>query len=289
MTEKLPEDVKLALQQGDMLDAIKRLRAKRAMGLKEAKDFLEAWQRTGGAVAFPESQPLAAASTLPDDLPEDVVAALCEGNKLEAIRRLRHRRPMGLKDAKDLVESWSDVKAARSRRGPAYVPGVTRVESGRPRWIGPVALLLTFVWALVNSVGAASAVIVLLNADGYRPDTFIVESLIYRPDDEGGLIWGLAGSLSDGPARYLNPAMADGKKEGAAGLSRRFPPGTQIQVSVNRSVTDTLFQGRSLQVLPGDVDLRGVEASHLKWWLLNCLLPFVLAMIYARWDERRHA
>jgi ribosomal protein L7/L12 len=63
----------------------------------------------------------------PVELPEDVVAALVQGNKIEAIKRLRVARGIGLKDAKDIVDAYvpSDpvVRArlaeaqAKSRRG----------------------------------------------------------------------------------------------------------------------------------------------------------------------------
>ncbi len=40
------------------------------------------------------------------DLPADVVEALSQGRKIEAIKRLRAVRSMGLKDAKDTVEAY---------------------------------------------------------------------------------------------------------------------------------------------------------------------------------------
>lgn len=43
----------------------------------------------------------------PAGLPEDVVAALVQGNKIEAIKRLRTARGMGLKEAKEAVEAYA--------------------------------------------------------------------------------------------------------------------------------------------------------------------------------------
>jgi ribosomal protein L7/L12 len=43
----------------------------------------------------------------PHDLPADVVEALSQGKKIEAIKRLRAVRSMGLKDAKDMVDAYA--------------------------------------------------------------------------------------------------------------------------------------------------------------------------------------
>jgi ribosomal protein L7/L12 len=40
------------------------------------------------------------------DLPADVLAAIHEGRKIEAIKRLREHRHIGLKEAKDIVDAY---------------------------------------------------------------------------------------------------------------------------------------------------------------------------------------
>ncbi len=42
----------------------------------------------------------------PDPLPEDVLTALQRGDKIEAIKLLRVRRKLDLKDAKDAVDAY---------------------------------------------------------------------------------------------------------------------------------------------------------------------------------------
>ncbi len=42
----------------------------------------------------------------PSELPAEVVQALQDGRKVTAIKRLRKRRGLGLKDAKDAVDSY---------------------------------------------------------------------------------------------------------------------------------------------------------------------------------------
>lgn len=53
-----------------------------------------------------------------EDLPEDVVAALRAGQKIEAIKLLCEQRGIGLKEAKEAVEGWSARDPATSLRPP---------------------------------------------------------------------------------------------------------------------------------------------------------------------------
>lgn len=43
-----------------------------------------------------------------DPLPAEVIAAVQRGEKIEAIKILRERTGIGLKDAKDAVEAWAE-------------------------------------------------------------------------------------------------------------------------------------------------------------------------------------
>lgn len=90
----LPDDVREALEQGNKIEAIKRLRESTGIGLKEAKDLVENHGR--GTV-----------QNIPDILPDaaSVADALQKGNKIEAIKRLRQQTGLGLKDAKDAIDS----------------------------------------------------------------------------------------------------------------------------------------------------------------------------------------
>lgn len=98
MTTPLPDDVHQALQQGDKIEAIRRLRLATGLGLKEAMDAVEA---AHGAPAG--STPVEAGPTVPSAA---VQAALRQGNTIEAIRLLRDERGLGLKEARDQVMLW---------------------------------------------------------------------------------------------------------------------------------------------------------------------------------------
>jgi ribosomal protein L7/L12 len=109
----LPPNVQAALKRGNALEAIKLLRAATGLGLKEAKDIID------GHPHDAKHQPIASA---PDSLPAHVVAALQRGQKIEAIRLLREATGLGLKEAKDVVESAQGGSAGEARRAPGEVP-----------------------------------------------------------------------------------------------------------------------------------------------------------------------
>lgn len=128
----LPDDVIEALQQGQTIEAIKRLRAASGLGLKEAKDAVEAFQRGElphfSAVPGDFSRQMEAGALQPASeqfpahgeiggLPHAVVAALRAGNKIEAIRLLREARDIDLKEAKALVEAAPIAQRTRASVG----------------------------------------------------------------------------------------------------------------------------------------------------------------------------
>jgi ribosomal protein L7/L12 len=139
-----------ALRRGNTIEAIKLLRASGNFGLKEAKALLEAFQRSQAAQDRIEPKPGQAALKpnqahrqpgQPDvksrgTVPPTVADALKQGNKLEAIRRLREQTGMGLKEAKDAVELQAHVhQGTPGGLSPGQVP-----DSPRALW-WTVALL----------------------------------------------------------------------------------------------------------------------------------------------------
>lgn len=99
-----------ALTNGQKINAIKRVRQLTGLGLREAKDFVDALERgdivvRDGPVVRPPQPPDTAA---PGDAFYDpeVQEYLAQGRKIDAIKRVRELTRLGLKEAKDLVESW---------------------------------------------------------------------------------------------------------------------------------------------------------------------------------------
>lgn len=114
--ESLPVEVLAALQEGEPIEAIKRLRTATGLGLKEAKAAID--RHLAGVPARPRPTIAAAAG-----LPFSVAAAIQQGNKLEAIRLLREQGGLGLKEAKAAVDAFEREQAATDRhRAPGEVP-----------------------------------------------------------------------------------------------------------------------------------------------------------------------
>ena len=113
----LPADVLEALEQGQTVEAIKRLRTATGLGLKEAKEAVD--QHLAGEPARPRPSIVAMAA-----LPFAVAAALRKGDKLEAIRLMREKGGLGLKEAKDAVEAYGREQGAAAdyHRAPGEVP-----------------------------------------------------------------------------------------------------------------------------------------------------------------------
>jgi hypothetical protein len=213
------------------------------------------------------------------EIPQDVVEAIKAGKKIEAIKRLRETRPMGLKEAKEAVEAWQ-------AEHPEVAPPPRRKASGS--LLLTLTVVAAFAWMFVNLVDVAASFIVLAHQGGYAPATFTVETLRYEGDGEGGLMWGFDGKIDDRTERYYAPKLADAGTLGPTGLSRIFPPGTKLEVWYNSEVTATLFQGRTLRVLPYTTDLVAAEVARLNWWVVYCLLPFVLVAIFAARTKKRN-
>ncbi len=96
--QPLPAKVAEALQRGNIIDAIKLLRDAKGVGLKQAKEALDQYLRGNPVNAAPASL-----SRTPSP---DVVRAIQQGNKIEAIRLMREQTGLGLKEAKDAVDSY---------------------------------------------------------------------------------------------------------------------------------------------------------------------------------------
>jgi ribosomal protein L7/L12 len=134
----LPAPVLDALQRGNLIEAVKLMRGTGGLGLQEAKQALDAYQRSKA----PPSKPGAPPSDFPKaalggTLPPNVVEALQRGNKIEAIRRMREQTGIGLKEAKDAVELFRQMHP----RPDDPSPGEVRGSDGGLRWLVILALV----------------------------------------------------------------------------------------------------------------------------------------------------
>jgi ribosomal protein L7/L12 len=273
----LPENVLEALRGGKKLEAIKLLREQRGLGLNEAKTVVEEYSSSSGC-GFPGWSGVDQERALP----EKVVIALGGGKKIDAIKLLREERGIGLKEAKDVVEEYLS-RPEFSLSGAGY--GASGGETDKRNKISFFSLLViaSFVWAMVNFVEVAGSLIILWNKDGYREETLTVSKVHHSTDNRrSGLMWGLVGQLPGGEARMFAPRLVDAKALGYQKLRRMYPPGMQVKVLHNPSVTDTLFQRRTLRVIPYTPDLVKAEMAVIYRWLLYSLLPLAIMLFIGR-------
>ncbi|MEO7392869.1 MAG: hypothetical protein ABIU58_11890 [Ramlibacter sp.] len=147
--DSLPAQVQEALRRGNVMEAIKLLRASGNFGLKEAKELLEAHQR-GAAGSKPP--PPRAAATAPGTIPPSVADAMQKGNKLEAIGLLRQQAGLGLKEAREAIELQAHVRATPGGLSPGQVP-----DSTVGRWV-TLGILLASAIALVYFLAGCAAI-----------------------------------------------------------------------------------------------------------------------------------
>ncbi len=125
---RMPPEVLSALQRGQTIQAIKLLRTATGLGLKDAKDAIDA-QLSGKAFTLPSS-----GSAAP--LPAEVLAALQSGNKIAAIKLLREHTRLGLKEAKNAVEASEQISAPATAD---QSPGKVKSSGGLAFWIAVAA------------------------------------------------------------------------------------------------------------------------------------------------------
>jgi len=147
LRQPLPPDVLAALHNRDKIKAIRLLRDRTGMGLAEAKEAVESGSFATPDAALP-GQPAPAPA-----LPPAALAALADGNKIEAIKLAREASGIGLKEAKELVDA---AEAGLSRNGSAnatrgLAPGEVSRSSSLISWIlMAVAAVAVGVWLLVR-------------------------------------------------------------------------------------------------------------------------------------------
>ena len=100
--DALRMEVTSLLAQGGKMEAIKLMRDKKGMGLAEAKAAVETIGREEAIVA--PAPGLVATIQRAQQMSEEVRRLATTGRKVEAIRMLREKSGIGLREAKDLVD-----------------------------------------------------------------------------------------------------------------------------------------------------------------------------------------
>jgi ribosomal protein L7/L12 len=95
-------EIDASLRGGRKIEAIKRYRELTGVGLKEAKDAVEALESGRSATLPPKS------SILRQVNDSEIEQQIRSGHLIDAIKLYREKTGVGLKEAKDAVEAWRD-------------------------------------------------------------------------------------------------------------------------------------------------------------------------------------
>lgn len=136
----LPPAVAEALARGKLIEAVKLLRSD-GIGLKQARDAVAAHAR--GQHAAPEAF---SAGTASPPLPANVLTALQQGQKIEAIRLMRAQSGLDLKHAREAVEAYERARA----------PTMSELSPGQ------VSETVSWLWRVVTLALVALAVFLIL-------------------------------------------------------------------------------------------------------------------------------
>jgi ribosomal protein L7/L12 len=158
--DTLPPTVVEALKSGNKIEAIKRLRGITGLGLKEAKDWVESYERGGESLANPFDGPSEGDRNAPIKLSEEAIQAMQRGDLLPAIKDIRQSTRVGMAEAKAIAEmmkeampaggSVGDRMAALSRayhrgtgapkQGTGLAPGQVASGGGSMKWLALVII-----------------------------------------------------------------------------------------------------------------------------------------------------
>ncbi|MBB4126952.1 ribosomal protein L7/L12 [Xanthomonas translucens] len=144
-----PPAIAEALARGEIIKAIKLLRAQSGMDLRSAKLQVDAWLQAGAAQTVADMLNRHADTTQAQTetsmvagtyrLSPAALSALAQGQLLQAIKLTREQHPgMGLREAKEVVERYRDRNAPRAGSPPTVAGGD---RSGAWLW-GMLVLLL---------------------------------------------------------------------------------------------------------------------------------------------------
>ena len=108
----LEQQVRLLLDQGQKIAAVKLYKDQTGMGLAEAKQAVESMQAGAGSPST---------SDIGDDLEAELLRLLGRGDKLEAVKLYKDQKGVSLLEAKQAVESLAARHGLETQRGGCLV------------------------------------------------------------------------------------------------------------------------------------------------------------------------
>lgn len=137
---KIPPEAKAAADRGELIEAIKITRQVTSLGLKEAKDAVDAYLH--GATPTPSGGEV--------QIPLQAVSALHQGSLIHAIKHTREATGLGLKESKETVERYLAANPNTNEQFRA----AARLNSGNTRRFvigGLIVVAAAIVWWLFQS------------------------------------------------------------------------------------------------------------------------------------------
>jgi ribosomal protein L7/L12 len=131
--------LKQLVREGNKIEAIKLVREQTGLGLKEAKDAVDAIER-GELLELAPRVAEAGHGVSGVDL-DEINELLLQNKKIEAINLYRQQTGIGLTEARDAIEAIEETSQPPLPGTPARVPGSTGSRPPRQRVLGPGYLL----------------------------------------------------------------------------------------------------------------------------------------------------
>jgi ribosomal protein L7/L12 len=139
---RFPPEAIAALEQGNVIVAIKSVRSANDMDLRTAKQTVEAYLR--GERSFSTGPAAATAQVVPEtgELPSAALAALAKGERIEAIKIVRDHHGLHLKEAMEKVDAYLGRHPSRHRQK-------LRTSTVERDWLLPRGWWILFALALL--------------------------------------------------------------------------------------------------------------------------------------------
>jgi ribosomal protein L7/L12/outer membrane protein assembly factor BamB len=188
------DEIRRLAMKGDLVEAIKRYRQIHGVGLREAKEAVEALQ--AGRMASPAAPGMPPPEELTRVI-EEVQRLLGKGEKIEAIKVYRENYDVSLARAKYAIEQIESGQTLRPEAGFEAMRAVAQAapQAAPRKWIGAVVTL-----AVVLFIGGILAAILLQRGGPFKP--------IYNVNDKAMLL-----SAGSSPAPELAVWLFDPKAE----------------------------------------------------------------------------
>ncbi|MEO0557568.1 MAG: ribosomal protein L7/L12 [Bacteroidota bacterium] len=148
----LPDSTLELIASGRKIEAIKDLRARTGMGLREAKEAVEAIER-GESVSIPQHARLFGADApeaapAPNELATRVLALVQSGQTIQAIKEVRDATGSDLREAKQLVDRIAQDVQPDVAPAPASSQQAARLVVLAALLVALLGVLLTFLIAV---------------------------------------------------------------------------------------------------------------------------------------------